>query len=284
MDGATRGELVHVCLERLYSALTADLKDETLTSASLKRAGRLIPTIVTRALDEFEKTGRGGVPALRGYRERELCALLETYLAWEVAENEKQKGTRIPRRRPAAFEVVFGMNGRPPASLHSGGRVLKLRGKIDRVDELTEDPVRGWRYVVDHKTGDGSLTPLDLYDHGALLQLPLYIKALEALGEHGSGAWGGAYQIAKGDCKRAGHLHPMTLERGGKVRDRSNKTEQKAASRLDNAVALALGHVDAIQRGEFPARIPSCATACPTFCDFKDVCREDRLGRGGPKK
>ena len=283
MDGATRGRLVHVCLERLHGQLAADLGDAALTGAALRRATHLIPTIVRRALDEFEATGRGGVPALRGWRERALEALLGAYLRWEIGENAWEKRRATPRRRPRLFELVFGMDGKPPVSLQRGGRVLRLRGKIDRVDEVTDEAARGWRYVVDHKTGDGSLTPLDLYEEGALLQIPLYMLALERMKEQGSGVWGGAYQIVKGDCKRAAAIHPRTLDRG-RIREGSNVTEQTAAARVHDSLTLALGHVDAVQRGEFPARIPSCTRSCPTFCDLKDVCREDRTAKGGPKR
>jgi RecB family exonuclease len=283
MDGATRGQLVHVCLERLHSTLAADLGDAALTTPALKRAAKLIPPIVSRALDEFEATGRGGVPALRGYRERELEALLNVYLRWEIAENEKTLRRATPRRRPRLFELVFGMNGTPPVSLQRGGRVLQLRGKIDRVDEVIDEAARGWRYVVDHKTGGGSLSPLELYDEGAILQMPLYMLALERMKEQGSGVWGGAYQIVKGDCKRAAPLHPRTLDKG-RIREGSTTTEQTAASRLHDSLALAFAHVDAVQRGEFPACIPECTKACPTFCDMKDVCREDRMEKGGPKR
>jgi ATP-dependent helicase/DNAse subunit B len=283
MDGATRGSLLHVCLERLHRQLAANLGDAAFTSASETRAARLIPDIVRRALDEFEATGRGGVRALRGWRERELTSTVVAYLRWEISENEKELRRATPRRRPLHTEVTFGMNGAPPVSLHSGGRVLKLRGTIDRVDELTDAEVRGWRYVVDHKTSDASLTPLDLYEEGALLQLPLYVRALERLEGDGARVWGGAYQIVKGECKRSAALHPRSLAKG-KVREGGTDTEQRAASRLHDAVAVALHHVDGVRSGEFPARIPKCAKGCPTFCEVKDVCREDRPVRGGPRR
>ena len=44
MGGATRGELVHVCLERLHRDLADKYGDEALSSGSLKRAAKMIPT------------------------------------------------------------------------------------------------------------------------------------------------------------------------------------------------------------------------------------------------
>jgi len=77
--------------------------------------------------------------------------------------------------------------------------------------------------------------------------------------------WGGAYQIVR-DGKRAAPLHPRTLA-GNEIRRGSNSTEQKAEARMHDALDLALLHVADIQAGHFPARIPKCTTACPTFCD-----------------
>jgi hypothetical protein len=286
MDGATRGSLLHVCLERLHRALAERFGDDALTTPALEHAADLIPGVVARALDAFERDGRGGLAVLRGYREREMAELLRRYLQWEVAENEKAKGVRVPRRRPVAFELAFGTDGRPPVQLrhrHHPGRTLALRGVMDRVDEIVEEPARGWRYVVDHKSSGASLDPVALYEHGAILQLPLYLAALEQAGEGGAGAWGGAYQItdARKGGRRTAALHPRSIS-GGRIREGDTKTEQSAAAYIDDAVNHAFRHVDGVLRGAFPARIPSCSSACPGYCDYRDVCREETLPRSVP--
>ena len=94
--------------------------------------------------------------------------------------------------------------------------------------------------------------------------------------------WGGAYQIVKDEGRRAAAIHPRTLDKG-KIREGSNVTEQTAASRLHGALDLALRHVDHVVAGEFPARLPKCSKGCPPFCEMLDVCREDRMVRGGPR-
>jgi len=279
MDGATRGALLHRCLQELHDDLAATLGDDALTAQGRRRAEHHIPRIVERALAEQEKLGRPGIPELRAYRAAELAETLRRYVAWEVAENEKAQRRATPRRRPVRTELVFGMDGVPPVTLQRGGRTLRLRGKIDRVDELLDAPVRGRRYVVDHKSGAGSLSPLGLYDEGALLQLPLYLHALERMPDGGAGVWGGAYQVVGDECKRAAALHPMTLTSAGKVREGSTSTEQESAARLHGALDNALAHVDAIAGGRFPAVIPNCAKSCPSYCDTRDLCREDVAGR-----
>jgi ATP-dependent helicase/DNAse subunit B len=281
MDRAGEGALLHVCLDRLHTTLAAEFKDAGLTSAVFPRAERLIPTIVERVLGEFEATGRGGIPALRGYRKRALENRIAAYLEWEVKENERTKLRAVPQRRQVVTELAFGFGDSPPVTLHRGARTLRLRGKIDRVDELLDGESAGWRYVVDHKSGDGSLKPVGLYDDGAILQLPLYLHALERAGHAGKGAWGGAYHIVKGSCSRTAAVHPRSLDKS-KIREGKTKGEQDGASRLHNAIDQALMHVDGVVEGRFPAALARRATGCAPYCPMRDTCREDRISSGVP--
>lgn len=280
MDGATRGALVHVCLDRLHAGLASDLGDAALTTSAWPRATTLIPTIVRRALDEFEKIGRGGVPAMRVVRERELQAVLEAYLQWEIAENEKTARAATPQRRPLVTELAFGVGDAPAVTLHHAGRTLRLRGKIDRVDEIIDGARPGKRYVVDHKTSAASVEPVGLYEHGGILQLPLYMLALARMSEGAAGVWGGAYQIVKDGGARTAALHPEAVKKDG----RPTAAAEQSVDRRDGALEHAFYHIDGITAGTFPARIPECSKACPTFCDMKDVCREDRVAKGGPRR
>ena len=281
VDGATRGAMLHRCLEMLHLELANAFGEKALTSEARRHAERSIPAIVRRVLDEFALRGRTGHPRLLAFRERELGAAVAGYLDWEIAENERTQRQATPRRRPVACEVTFGMNGSPPVTLQRGGSALKLRGKIDRVDELLDPAVAGWRYIVDHKTSDGSLKPVSLYDHGGILQLPLYILALEAMQKRAGGAsvWGGAYQVADGEGgSRTAALHPYSLSKG-KIREGETKTEQDSASRIHDALDLALSHVRGAREGRFPAMLPSCLKECPKYCEVRDICREDRVKR-----
>ncbi len=61
----------------------------------------------------------------------------------------------------------------------------------------------------------------------------------------------------------------------------SNPTQIQAASRIEAAVEHALDHVEAIQQGIFPARIPNCSNSCPLYCDFGGICRERQSAREG---
>jgi ATP-dependent helicase/nuclease subunit B len=104
---------------------------------------------------------------------------LELFLSSELAE---------PGRTPVALEVSFGyadedesetLSTREPVSIDLGdGQSIRLRGRIDRIDRLSD----GLYEVIDYKTGS---LYRDLYDGafagGRLLQHALYSRAAQVL-------------------------------------------------------------------------------------------------------
>ena len=88
-----------------------------------------------------------------------------------------------PRGRPTPhqFEVAFGGETRefPFLEIGRGSRVVRLRGKIDRIDVVDGPLGRGFR-VIDYKSGSGPSTS-DVIA-ARMLQLPLYAMAVERLG------------------------------------------------------------------------------------------------------
>lgn len=62
------------------------------------------------------------------------------------------------------------------------GRTIELVGKIDRVDSFTDENHQQYIRIIDYKTGQNEFTFQDLY-YGLKLQLPLYCRAMEALGK-----------------------------------------------------------------------------------------------------
>lgn len=274
IDAATRGSLLHLCLERLHRQLAAEFGDEALSSAALPRAEALLPELVRDAADEMARQGWLGSDALRATREQEILGTLLRYVRWEAAQNEKEHHTRPLRRAPREFEFVFGMEGHPPVELERGGRTLKLRGKIDRIDEITDERARGWLYVADHKSSGSSVNPAAKYEEGAILQLPLYLHVVQQHRRDAPGVWGGAYQtVGKPGRAAALHLFSYTKARG---LSNAGNDQQIAASRFDAALDHALDHVERIREGIFPARVAGCCKSCPSYCDFKDICREDK--------
>lgn len=84
--------------------------------------------------------------------------------------------------RPAYAELGFGQgaDGLPPLELKTPrGRVVRLHGKIDRVDLLRDGNAVA---VIDYKLRDDRLALHEVY-HGLSLQLLTYLLVLEASGE-----------------------------------------------------------------------------------------------------
>ncbi len=277
IDAATRGTVYHAALERLHREMAAGFGEEALDATRVEAAVARLPTILDDVLAEQAARAWTGEEALVGVLRDHMRRALEAYVRWEAAENGASGWRRVPRRQPVAFELVFGRDGEPPVEITDGERVLRLRGRIDRVDELIEDGVRGWLYVVDHKSGGGSLEPHSKYESGALLQLPLYLHALGRI-RPGAQVWGGSYQvIAPRPARPAARLHPRNILKDG-VKEGGSAERDRAAERISRAPERALDIADAIRAGRFPAAIPPRCT-CPPWCEFIEICREDRVER-----
>ncbi len=199
-----------------------------------------------------------------------MAATLADYVVWEMTANKK--APRVPLR----MEQGFGVDGAesPVVVLESGGRTIKLRGRIDRVDRMLVAGAEEYLYVVDHKSGGSAFSGLtNLQPAGAVLQLALYIAALREI-EPKARIWGGAYQLVHG-LERKAPLDRCSVVKAG-VKELGNATQLKAQATIDGAAGLALSISDGITAGRFPARAPE-KVDCLRYCDFRDVCREERV-------
>ncbi len=81
---------------------------------------------------------------------------------------------------PAAFEWQFGnggQGGEPVEIKLKDGRMLKLLGKVDRVD-LWQGSEERYVRVIDYKSGRTEYKPEEMYA-GLQLQLPVYLEATQ---------------------------------------------------------------------------------------------------------
>ncbi len=92
--------------------------------------------------------------------------------AWNLTE-----GFRFSAFRPKALEMAFGEgDGELPILLPlADGTVVKMRGKIDRVDTC-ETAGESYLRIVDYKSGNTSFSASDVYA-GLQLQLLIYLRA-----------------------------------------------------------------------------------------------------------
>lgn len=95
---------------------------------------------------------------------------------------------------PAFMELSLKTFGETPTVSLSGGGVVPLTGKADRVDFWVAEDGKAYFRVVDYKTGEHKFDP-EAVRKGASMQMPLYLMAL---------------------CKNA---HPLLCEKLGLPRD-----------------------------------------------------------------
>ena len=209
---------------------------------------------------------------------------------------QMQAGSYLPYETELAFgpDCPF-----PPLSLKTDdGRIVKLYGRIDRVDKSRD----GYYRVIDYKMGDRKFEPAKI-EAGLSLQLPLYLAAVEGL----DGRMGGMYYMplslpAAREGEEQRHvLRGVTAGSDGAVRAlerdlngasrivqslRRNKDgrlggnvcrEEDMAVLTREAVAVAERTVDHMRRGE--AQVTPYKDACK-WCPYRSVCRFDKQQKG----
>lgn len=240
------GSLVHTVLERL---VLEQLDGGAVPGPDHAWDRDRLAAIADEVCDAYEAEGRTGRPIFwRRARRRIVRDLLRF-----VEHDDRRR--RLLRARPVAAELAFAVDGTelgPVELALPDGRVLRLRGKADRVD-LGDD---GTLHVVDYKTGSArryaGLSADDPDVRGTKLQLVVYGEAARL--QQGrpdapvhAGYW---FVSAKGDFQLVGyHVTAAVRER----------------------VAGTVGTiVEGIEAGLFPAR-PTVGSTTPWvdcwFCD-----------------
>ncbi len=253
-----RGNLYHKILWRFYT----ELRDESggLTRFSETERDHLIARIMevtNEECDRFEKAGFVGNRSLWRLARRAIERNLERFIDREV-ENCKNQ----PDRRPAFFELCFGLELRPPYDENSVRdplivNAVHLCGKIDRVDVSEKDNVCA---VVDYKTGNAATSWREVAE-GRDFQLPVYWMACEELLLRDRGS----------QCVEAEFYRLCGDYADAEKRLRRSRTEWKAS--LAQCQQHIAEYAENIRSGRF-AVFPS--DGCPGWCDYKEICRYER--------
>lgn len=134
-----------------------------------------------------------------------------------------------------AGELSFGGEGKLPALKiqHGDQTALKLQGRIDRLDAATVGE-NNWVRVVDYKSSDKNTCACWKVLEGLELQLLIYLKAAELLGEK---KWegGGAFYFPVNRKPAAADLPPEEAE---------NQTNQKLRGILPEEAEAAYPHLE----------------------------------------
>lgn len=269
-----RGGLIHRIVYRFYSDWRRE-GNGAVTEADLQNA---LQRILATAREEVARLPLE-TPAWLAGKEHLLGSpavgpgLLERFLRHEAE-------TADAGLLPQAFEVSFGLpvaaGEVDPASIPDavaiplGGETLRLRGRIDRIDVLP-----GGRFVVtDYKTGS-SRPRLEDVRAGRELQLPLYIRAVETLTGM-QGVAGTCYTLRRRKVQNQPVFWDIDLKDCFAWFPGSRRTGVEDVRQLvETSLARVEDHLAGIRAGRFPPR--SDADPCPGYCDFKTVCRFERL-------
>ena len=214
--------------------------------------------------DEYEKLGRTGRPILWAIKKEETNADLDAFLR---ADNKMRAEMQS---LPEEVEMAFGLPNRttsvdePAAEVTlPDGRVLRLRGFIDRLDRRASGDVP---IVHDYKTGGDRGQEQKKFDEDAVLggtklQLGVYAEAARQRFDTDRAEAYYWFTSAKGKFKRVGYAW----------------TSDKSARFTDAIETI----VEGIERGDFPPNPGDFNTFFGDFdncgfCPFTRICPVDR--------
>jgi hypothetical protein len=160
-----------------------------------------------------------------------------------------------PQARPIPhlFEVAFGQDDSDHTHLEigRGQGLVRLQGKIDRIDLVEAPEGRGFR-VIDYKSGAGPAATE--VRKARLLQLPLYAMAVERI-------------ILADEAVRLRDVGYWALRKDG-YKPIAFEEWEAAQQALESYVAALVGR---LRSGIFV--VDSQVDGCEGFCDYRAICR-----------
>ena len=255
IEPRVRGELIHEALREFLAAHVGKPPHERWSDAERDE----LLGIVTRAADAAEARGLVGHPTLWSIDRRRLLAETQGFL--DVDDERRAEAGVSPWLQEVGFgHDDDGGDDLAPLELELGGRAIRFRGRIDRVDRSPD----GRRVeVYDYKTGrprDGDLVD-DPVAAGERLQPVLYglVARREAPGATvGSHYW-------------------YTRAPAGDALDGITTVDEGSTLRLRDALATV---THAITQGQFPREPGEDSYFGPTHCrscDYDRACPAERV-------
>jgi len=175
LDPMERGSVFHEAAERFLR------ERRERGELPVRDTPALGARLVEIAEESLARLVEGSPPRHRLLWDMERARLHDLLAKWLAREAASARGT------PAHFEVGFGIprdpesdepHSREPLEIDLGdGRVLRVSGKIDRIDTGLD----GSLIVRDYKTGRAPKDDGALFRGGRQLQIPFYVKAASML-------------------------------------------------------------------------------------------------------
>jgi len=256
MELRDEGTLLHAVLEQFVSARLArgawppSGGPEDLLEAR---------DVAAEVLRRFEREGRTGDPAAFAGRREAVLHRLDRIVRAEARDH----GGLTPR----FLEYAFGEGGRAPAlELSFGGEVVRLRGRIDRVDAGG-----GRLLVIDYKNSRGSEEQAEALDPESFglksFQVPAYLMAASRE------LPGLTLEATIVLLRRPARLEPVVLD--------PSHPRLRPAGEAGSFAAAVVERVNGMRAGRFPVAPEGCER-----CPYGAVCRFEGLSasraRGRP--
>lgn len=205
-----------------------------------------IASISSRYFKLAEQEGLIKSQSLWKIKKEEIIKNIQNVIQYE-AQEPPPLGIK---RKPSYFEIPFGMGeNAEPLVIND----VMICGKIDRID-LTESD---FFVVVDYKSG-GFLKDINL-------QLPIYIMAAKDVLNIGVDALEAYLMYVK--RKKYYHANALIHYKRAKNRLKLNPQWDECMEKTREYVT---SYAEGIRNGKFP---PSAKNECPSYCDYKDICR-----------
>ncbi len=146
--------------------------------------------------------------------------------------------------------MEFGFRNTPPVKIKLADDTIRVRGKIDRIDQTANGVV-----LMDYKSGSTPISTTQVIE-GRNVQMPVYVFAAEALGHRVANAF-------------------FVHIRNGKTSGELAKTER------DDYLQVAKEHmarfVTQARAGQFPVKPARFENGtCARHCEFGSLCRVGR--------
>ena len=261
LSALDRGTAMHDILERFMSEQVQAGPPQPHEPWSDDQRARA-QDIALEVFADYERRGRTGRRIEWQTQKSDLLALVDDFL---THDDEFRAGAHAT---PAHFELDFGMLAEPLTMHLDTDRVLRFRGKIDRVDVGAD----GAMIVSDYKTGKGTqynkLDEGDPTQQGTLLQLGLYAEAVAQ--QLGASRVSSSYWMVNPEAGYQRHGYPWTSDR----RERLTEVLTAIADGIDSGVFAAVPGDWQSFRGTYD----NCV-----YCEFDNVCPRGRAEQATDK-
>lgn len=256
------GVMIHGVLESFYQRHQAQFAQTDGAVSGREEFGADLDLLVDQAVTALQKDFERRNLLV----ERQVQRIKRAVRALVGRDLEDLDQQRRPLR-PRYFEWSFGDAQTGPFIVEGkGGRKIKLRGKVDRIDV---DEQQKTFMVLDYKTGSRKITGRDI-ERGDSLQLPIYIQAVQTLLLPDYTPIGGVFFSLADMSKQDGMLCLDTVADYFEFSMRSSSIMPR--DKWQALLEESLGHVRETVADIEAGRFPPTEGLCSNYCPYQDMC------------